>query len=199
MLATLPSLSKSANTPRGHRANKQFPCARQLGRNENQAVNTKQVALRWPVAPPHNSEDVDFKPAHVVHCSHMGVIAHGGFPGGSVVNEPACQCWRCRSRRFDPWVGKIPWRKKGQPTPVLLPGKSHGWRSLVGSSPWGREEPNSTCNAQKARKMLPSRTGLSDCLGSPAPMCVARPQHMEQPPPPQVNQNPACRLRTCRP
>ena len=33
---------------------------------------------------------------------------------------------------FDPWVRKIPWRKKWQPTPVLLPGKSHGQRSLVG-------------------------------------------------------------------
>ena len=37
-------------------------------------------------------------------------------------------------------VGKIPWRGKWQPTPVLLPGKSHGWRSLVGYSPWGRKE-----------------------------------------------------------
>ena len=142
MLATLPSLSKSTNTPRGHRANKQLPCARQLGRNENQAVNAKQVALRRPVAPPHNSEDADFKPASVVHCSHMGVIAHGGFPGGSMLNEPACQCWRCRSRRFDPWVRKIPWRKKGQPTPVFWPRESHRQRSLVGSSPWGREEPD---------------------------------------------------------
>ena len=38
------------------------------------------------------------------------------------------------------WVGKIPWRKKWQPTPVLLPGKSHGLRSLVGYSPWGCKE-----------------------------------------------------------
>ena len=38
---------------------------------------------------------------------------------------------------FDPWVGKIPWRKKGQPTPVFLPEKSHGQRSLAGYSPWG--------------------------------------------------------------
>ena len=38
---------------------------------------------------------------------------------------------------FNPWVGKIPWRRKWQPTPVLLPGKSYGWRSLVGYSPWG--------------------------------------------------------------
>ena len=37
--------------------------------------------------------------------------------------ESSCQCRRCR---FDPWVGKIPWRRKQQPTPVFLPGKSHG-------------------------------------------------------------------------
>ena len=41
---------------------------------------------------------------------------------------------------FDPWVGKIPWRKKWQPTSVLLPGKSHGWRSLAGYNPWGCKE-----------------------------------------------------------
>ena len=38
---------------------------------------------------------------------------------------------------FNPWVRKIPWRRKWQPTPVLLPGKSHGQRSLVGYSQWG--------------------------------------------------------------
>ena len=38
---------------------------------------------------------------------------------------------------IDPWVGKIPWGRKWQPTPVLLPGKSHGQRSLVGHIPWG--------------------------------------------------------------
>ena len=55
--------------------------------------------------------------------------------------EPACQCRRCR---FCPWVGKIPWSRKWQPTPVFLPGKSHGQRSLVGYSPWGRKEPDMT-------------------------------------------------------
>ena len=45
---------------------------------------------------------------------------------------------------FDPWVGKIPWRRKWQPTPVHLPGKSHGRRSLVGCSPWGHEESDTT-------------------------------------------------------
>ena len=42
--------------------------------------------------------------------------------------------------RFDPWVRKIPRRKKWQPTPSFVPGESHGWRSLVGYSPWGRKE-----------------------------------------------------------
>ena len=44
-----------------------------------------------------------------------------------------------RRREFNPWVGKIPWRRKWQPTPVFLPGESHGQRSLVGPSPWGRK------------------------------------------------------------
>ena len=46
--------------------------------------------------------------------------------------------------RFDPWVGKIPWRRKWQSTPGLLPGKSHGQRSLVGYSPRGRKESDTT-------------------------------------------------------
>ena len=49
----------------------------------------------------------------------------------------ACQFRRCR---FYPCVGSIPWRRKWQSTLVLLPGKSHGQRSLVGYSPWGRKE-----------------------------------------------------------
>ena len=45
---------------------------------------------------------------------------------------------------FDPSVGKIPWRRKWQPTPVFLPGESHGQRSMVGYSPWGRTESDMT-------------------------------------------------------
>ena len=45
---------------------------------------------------------------------------------------------------MDPWVRKIPWRRKWQPTPVFLPGKSHGRRSLVGYSPWGGKELDTT-------------------------------------------------------
>ena len=53
--------------------------------------------------------------------------------------ESACQCRRHKRHRFDPLIGKIPWRRKWQPTPVFLPGESHGQRSLVGYSPWGRK------------------------------------------------------------
>ena len=45
---------------------------------------------------------------------------------------------------FDPWVGKIPWRKTWQPIPVFLPGKFHGQRSLAGYSPWGCKESSVT-------------------------------------------------------
>ena len=41
---------------------------------------------------------------------------------------------------FDSWVRKIPWRREWLPTPVFLPGESHGLRSLVGYSPWGCKE-----------------------------------------------------------
>ena len=63
------------------------------------------------------------------------------FPGGSDVKEYACSAG---DARFDPWVRKIPWRRIWQPTPVFLPGKSHGWRSLTGYSPWGRKESDTT-------------------------------------------------------
>ena len=47
---------------------------------------------------------------------------------------------KIRRNRFDPWPGKIPWSRKRQPTPVFLPGKSHGQRRLVGCSSWGHKE-----------------------------------------------------------
>ena len=55
--------------------------------------------------------------------------------------EPASQC---RTPRFNPWVGKILWRRKWQPIPVFLPEESHGQRSLVAYSPGGIEELDTT-------------------------------------------------------
>ena len=56
----------------------------------------------------------------------------------------ASVCLQCRRPGFDPWVGKIPWRGKWQPTAVFLLGESHGRRSLVGYSPQGRKESDTT-------------------------------------------------------
>ena len=60
-----------------------------------------------------------------------------GFPGGSDTKESACQC---RRLGFGPWVGKMPWRRKWQPSPAFSPGEPLGQRSLVGYSAWGRKE-----------------------------------------------------------
>ena len=88
-----------------------------------------------------------------------------GFPGGPSDKEPTCQCRRCS---FDPWVGMIPWRREWQSTPVSMPGESHGQRSLVDNSPWGRKEwtttewlNNWTCLANEFRVELsfPFRVG----------------------------------------
>ena len=49
-----------------------------------------------------------------------------------------------RRPRFDPWFGKIPWRRKWQLIPVFLPRKFHGQRNLVGYSPWGHKESDTT-------------------------------------------------------
>ena len=58
----------------------------------------------------------------------------GSFPGGISSEEPAYQGKRHKRRRFDPWVRKIPCRRKWLPTPVRLPREFHGQRSLVGYS-----------------------------------------------------------------
>ena len=53
-------------------------------------------------------------------------------------------CLQYERPGFDPWFGKIPCRRKWQPTPAFLPGKSLGQRSLVGYSPWGHKESDTT-------------------------------------------------------
>ena len=72
-------------------------------------------------------------------CIHNGWASqwHSG-------KESACQYRRCK---FDLWVWKIPWKKKWQPTPVFLPGESHGQKSLAGYSPWGHKESDMTGHA----------------------------------------------------
>ena len=57
-----------------------------------------------------------------------------------VVKDPPANARDCKRAGFDPWVGKVPWRRARQPIPVFLLGKSHGQRSLAGCSPWGHNE-----------------------------------------------------------
>ena len=62
----------------------------------------------------------------------------------SLVAQTVKRLLQCGRPGFDPWVRKIPWRRIWQPTPVCLPGKSHEPRSLVGYSPWGCKESDTT-------------------------------------------------------
>ena len=71
-------------------------------------------------------------------------VPYTGFPGSSSGKEPACQCRRHKRHGFNPWVRKVPWNRAWHPTPVFLPGESHGRRSLGGYSPRGRKESDTT-------------------------------------------------------
>ena len=63
-----------------------------------------------------------------------------GFPSGAGGEGPTCQHRRLKRCGFDPWVRKLSWRREWHPTPVFLPGKSHGQRSLAGYHPWSHKE-----------------------------------------------------------
>ena len=69
------------------------------------------------------------------NCIRLVRIWFWAFPGGASGKEPACQCRRRKRWGFNPWVGKIPWRRAWQPIPVFLPGETHGQRILAGHSP----------------------------------------------------------------
>ena len=70
-----------------------------------------------------------------------------GFLRGLAGKNPPPNTGRHAGRRrcgFDPWVRKIPWRRKWQPTPIFLPGESHEQRRVMDYSPWGRKESDMT-------------------------------------------------------
>ena len=94
-----------------------------------------------------------------------------GFPGGKIIldyfsgppvessgRDPTCQCRRRRRLGLCPRVGKIPWRREWHPTPVFLPGTSHGQRSLAGYSPRSRQKLDATehAHANRAKRALKS-------------------------------------------
>ena len=80
---------------------------------------------------PYFITPIPHKPSGTLHYHKSNLLNRSIkqiFPGGSVGRIHL----QCRRPGFDPWVGKIPWRRKWQPTLVFLPGKSHGQRNLVG-------------------------------------------------------------------
>ena len=93
-------------------------------------------------------------------------------------------CLQCGRPRFDPWVGKILWRRKWQPIAVLLPGKSHGQRSLVDYSPWDRKELDTTellhykVINQKADRSHYCRSKLPVCSLKPCFWCLSPEIHL---------------------
>ena len=92
-----------------------------------------------------------------------------GLPGWLRGRESAC-CWR---HGFNPRVGKIPWRRKWQPTPVFLPGVAYGQRSLAAHSPRGREE-SDRAEQQQQQVFLFLGGGPASLGGSPHLSCAQR-------------------------
>ena len=79
---------------------------------------------------------------------------------GDLGREFKCQYKRCKRCGFNPWVGKIPWRRKCQPTQVFLPGKFHGQRSLAGYSRWRLKESDTT---ERLNKTIYCPSDLNSC------------------------------------
>ena len=90
---------------------------------ESRQTHSQRLTLFIPRYPPGKPDKTDVREEKP-----------GGFPGGSDGTEPS------ERPLFDPWVGKIPWRRRWQPTPVFLPGEFHGQRSLVCCSAWDHKE-----------------------------------------------------------
>ena len=142
---------------------------------QNERVALGQEAPPTPLHPDHDLWSVCFILELMAlplkrHLMEITVKGHGseyflqplrrnwGFPGGISGKEAAGQCRRYNRCGFYPWIGKIPWRTEWHSAPVLLPGKSHGQRSLVGYNPWGLKESDRTewlsAHTEEAVKVL---------------------------------------------
>ena len=84
------------------------------------------------------------RPAHA-HQPHRGSVSVGlRLTVELLLAAETAICLRWRRPGFDRWVRKIPWGRKGQYTPIFLPGEFHGQRNLMGYSPWGCKESDTT-------------------------------------------------------
>ena len=75
-----------------------------------------------------------------LYLSNSPLTYFRGLPRWCSSKESTCQCRKHIRHGFNPWVSKIPWSRKRQPTPVFLHGKIHRQRSLAGYSPWRHKQ-----------------------------------------------------------
>ena len=135
----------------------------------------KSYQSYWIRAHPYNKmklyllKDPILKYSLIVRCIGVRISAYGfwgghnsvlkkiplGFPGGASGKEPACQCRKHTRLESNPWVRKIPWRRAWKLT-IFLPGESHGQRGLVGYSPQGHKESDTTERLLEASLKYPS-------------------------------------------
>ena len=94
-----------------------------------------------------------------------------GFPGGASGKEPSYQHRRCKRCQFDSWVGKIPWRRAWQPTPIFMFRESHGQRSLEGYSPWNHRVGQDWSDLAHARA---HQSGYKGKPTSPLQSCITK-------------------------
>ena len=100
------------------------------------------VCIFTKLVPFSSWETIPYPPAFLVfRFSHTAVLC---FPYGATGKEATYQCRRCKRCGFDPRFGKTTWRRAWKPSPVFLPGESHGQRNLEGHSPQGHRESDVT-------------------------------------------------------
>ena len=91
----------------------------------------------------NKGEKVDFEKPKISQTVRVPeeTVVHWNFVGSK---NPPANAEDAKRHEFDPWVRKLPWSREWPPTPVFLPGKFHGQRSLAGCSPWGHKESDTT-------------------------------------------------------
>ena len=105
---------------------------RQTWRAAIHGIATHQASVSFTISwslPKFMSIELVMPSNHLILCHPLLLLP----PSAQMVKNPPAML----QPEFDPWVGKIPWRKKWEPTPASLSGEPHGQRSLVGYGPWG--------------------------------------------------------------
>ena len=83
-----------------------------------------------------------------------------GFPSGNSDKESACKCGGCKRHRFEPWVGKIPWRRAWQPNPVFLSGGFHGQAMVFPLIVYGCK--SRTLKKAECQRIMPLNCGAGE-------------------------------------